>query len=78
MAAHQMRASVVPHVDVLFSTGHHPKGENFRSPWDFIHQFQQHINRDAKGRFTARTFKRLDHLVHEYGNKEEDKPLQVE
>ena len=58
-----------PHVDVLFSTGHHPKGENFRSPWDFIHQFQQHINRDAKGRFTARTFKRLDHLVHEYGNK---------
>ena len=59
-----------PHVDMLFNTGNYQGGENFSSPWDFIHQFQQYIDRDAKGRFTARTFKRLDHLVYEYGNKE--------
>jgi len=42
---------------------------NFRDSWDFILQFQRYIHRDARGRFTARSFKRLDHLVYEYGNQ---------
>ena len=56
-----------PYTDVLFGKKR-IDCDNFTDPWDFINQFQQYIDRDAKGRFTARTFKRLDCLVHEDGS----------
>ena len=61
-----------PYTDVLFNKPFRVQTWqsflNFRDTWDFILQFQRHIHRDAKGRFTARSFKRIDHLVYEYGN----------
>ena len=62
-----------PSTEVLFPSTRKHDGRprnmgNFADQWDFILQFQRYIHRDAKGRFTARSFKRLDHLVYEYGN----------
>ena len=61
-----------PNTEVLFRDlrkhSDRPNTGNFADQWDFILQFQRHIHRDAKGRFTKRSFKRLDHLVYEYGN----------
>ena len=53
-----------PTVSVLFGDSRHPGRQNFDGSWVFIKQFSNHISRGADGRFTPRSFKRLDYMVH--------------
>ena len=47
-----------PSQETLFRRG------NFDGAWDFIHHLPSHIQRDDRGRFTSKPFKKLDFLVY--------------